>query len=161
MAISKEKKNNVLKKLKDLISSSKITIFVEYKGTNVEKDRYIRSKMREKNVHMFVAKKTLIQKIINDMGIDFNFKSVKKPIAVVAGGEDEYTAAKLIANNSKEVPTLVFFGGILDKRFLSKDEIISISTMPSKEESISKLLFLFTYPIRGFMTIVNEISKKN
>lgn len=159
MAITKEKKKDILSTLEKKMKDAKITILIEYKGTNVEQTTSLRKEMATQDIEMFVTKKTLIQKVAKDLGVDIDLKSVKKPLAVIFA-QDEFLPAKFIHKKNKEIPTIALFGAIFEGKALSTQDVILFATMPSKEESISKLLYLFTYPIRGFMVAVNEIAKK-
>ncbi|MBD3156374.1 50S ribosomal protein L10, partial [Candidatus Peregrinibacteria bacterium] len=61
MAISKEKKKEVVAELQDLFTNAKSIVFSDYKGINVQDFGTLRGKLRENEVTFKVAKKTLIK----------------------------------------------------------------------------------------------------
>ena len=44
---------------------------------------------------------------------------------------------------------------------MSSDEVKALAKIPSREELIGKLLFIFQNPMRSLAVAVNEIAKKN
>ena len=44
---------------------------------------------------------------------------------------------------------------------MSSDEVKALDKIPSREELIGKLLFIFQNPMRSLAVAVNEIAKKN
>ena len=61
MAITKEKKEEIVKELTDLFQNSKSVVFADYKGLSVKDSQSLRRKLRENEVSYKVAKKTLIK----------------------------------------------------------------------------------------------------
>ena len=53
------------------------------------------------------------------------------------------------------MPALQFKGGLLDGQIVSSEQIKEIADLPSREELVSKLLFLLQSPIRNLVTVLN------
>ncbi|MCI6542385.1 MAG: 50S ribosomal protein L10, partial [Firmicutes bacterium] len=50
--------------------------------------------------------------------------------------------------------------GILNGQLISSDEVNTLAKIPSREELIGKLLFIFQNPMRSLAVAINEIAKK-
>ena len=61
------------------------------------------------------------------------------PTAVIMNNEDYLEAAKAIYNFSKENDFYKIKGGIIDGKVKTKDEIITLAKLPSKETLIGML----------------------
>ena len=78
--------------------------------------------------------------------------------------------AKVLTKVAKEVPAFKFKAGWVEGRVVSIDEIQNLAQLPSKEELISKVMFLLNAPAqrvastlaavpRNLAVVVNEAAK--
>jgi len=70
MAMKREKKEEVLGKLKDALSNSETVAFVNFKGLGVAETTDMRGQLSEQGVGYTVAKKTLIKSALDDAKVD-------------------------------------------------------------------------------------------
>ena len=80
--------------------------------------------------------------------------------AVAFGYEDEVSAAKIISKTGEETKKLEIKCGILNGQFISSDEVKTLANIPTREELIGKLLFIFQNPMRSLAVALSEIAKK-
>ena len=88
---------------------------------------------------------------------DLNVRSMDGKLAAVFSYEDEVAPAKIIANfrKDKEKADKIFFlGGILENKLLSKEEMESLSQLPSKPELYAKLVGSLNAPVSGFVNVL-------
>jgi len=62
--------------------------------------------------------------------------------------------AKALTKFAKDVPAITFKGAMLDGQIVPADQIQAIANLPSREELISKLLYVLQSPIRGLATVL-------
>jgi len=75
-------------------------------------------------------------------------------IAVAVSSGDEVEASKIIAKMAKVNENLKISGGILGKKILSREEVMALSKLPSKEELLAKLVGTLNAPVSGFVNVL-------
>ena len=157
MAITRQKKEEILAKLVASFESAKSIVFAKNKGLSVPDTRTLRAALRAENVSFTVAKKTLFKRAAESAKCDFDMEVLEGAIGVAISSEDEVTPAKVIATFAKKNENLELIAGIIDGKFLGTDEIKSLSALPSKEELYAKMLGSMQAPLSGFVGIGNNL----
>ncbi len=163
---SKIQKGAELKKLKDKLPKSKITVFTSFskageKGLSVAQMTELKKLLRGMNSEYFVTKKTLMDLAMKDKNYDgLDMYKMEGSIGLVLGDEDPYMIAKKVYEFSRKNPSLHFWGAVLEGKFVGKDGFLEIAKMPSKEVLIGRLLGMLTYPMRGLAVALSEVAKK-
>ncbi|MGZ8849129.1 MAG: 50S ribosomal protein L10, partial [Thermoanaerobaculia bacterium] len=80
--------------------------------------------------------------------------------AVAYNRTDAVALAKALTKFAKDVPTVSFKGAMLDGQIVPASQIQNIASLPSRQELVSKLLFLMQSPIRGLITVLNANIRK-
>ncbi len=161
MSANLEAKKQVVEEIKEKFSKAKTIAFVDYRGLTVAEDTALRKKFREAGCDYKVYKNRLMLKALSDLGIECPANLLEGTTAVAIGYEDEIAPAKIACNCAKETKKMAIKFGILNGVSVSADDIEALAKLPSREELIAKLLFIFTNPMRSLAVAVNEIAKKN
>ena len=119
--------------LKDLLSSSKGAVLVDYCGLTVAEDTELRSKMREAGVKYMVAKNTFIRIAAKEAGIEGLDAYLEHNTAVAFSAEDPVAPAKILNDFSKDHKALEIKAGILDGKVIALDEVKALAELPSRE----------------------------
>lgn len=53
-----------------------------------------------------------------------------------------------------------YVGGWIEKTWKEDSYVSELANLPSKEELISKLLYLMKYPVTSFARVISEVAKK-
>ena len=72
---------------------------------------------------------------------------------------DPVAMAKALTKYAKDVPEFTFKVGVVEGRVITIKEIEALSSMPSKDELMSKLLFLINAPAQRLVTVMNAVSR--
>lgn len=157
MAVTKEKKSEVLKELIDNMKEAKSVVFADFQGLSVKDMKTLRKDMRAKGVNYKVAKKTLISIAAKEAGYpEIPDNILVGPIGAAFSMEDEVSAAKLIHQFAKKNENLKLRGAILEGRILTLVETLALANLPGREELLSKFVYLVKYPIQGFHGVLNN-----
>lgn len=157
MPLNRQQKGDVLEKLVAQMKGAKAVVFADYQGLSVNDLDNLRAKFREKGVHFQVAKKTLIKLAAKEAGFgDIPDDVLEGPVGSAFSMEDELAAAKEIHAFAKTKENLKLRGALFEGRVLSIAETKALALIPSKEELVGKLLFLFNYPISGFHGVLRN-----
>lgn len=155
-----EAKKAIVQEIVDLLKSSKGVVFVDYRGINVAQDTKLRSTFRSEGATYKVYKNRLLARALEEVGITDYDPTLLEGTTSVAFGADEVTAAKIFADAIKEYKVMDFKFGIINGRVVNKDEVVSLSKLPSKQVLISMLLAMLQAPVSSLARALNEVSKK-
>lgn len=96
MALTRQKKLEILKDLQERIGRASVLLFANFHGLNVLKTRELRNLLRDKGIEYKVAKKTLLQKVFQEGNVNLDAEALKGEIAVVFGYDDPLEAVKRV-----------------------------------------------------------------
>lgn len=154
MALTKDKKNEVVAEVAELLANSKMTVVAAYQGTPVKAMQELRSVGRENGTALKVVKNRLVIKAIqqNDSTKDADTSSLTGMLLYAFNSEDEVAPAQVLANFAKKQPTIKFVGAIsAEGKFLAAEEVTALATLPSKNELIAQVLATLTSPVNDVM----------
>ncbi len=158
MALTKDKKNEVVAEVAALLSGSKMTVVTKYQGTTVKAIQSLRREARANGTVLKVAKNRLVIKAIQQSaalkGVDTS--ALEGMLLYAFNDQDEVAPAQAIANFAKTNPTLEFVGAIsADGKFLTADEVKALATLPGKDQLIGQVVAMLLSPVND---ITNALS---
>lgn len=160
MAISKNKKVEVVENIADIAKSSKTVVFVNFHKLNVVETSEVRNSLRKAGVGYRVAKKTLIKRALSDLGIKGELPSLDGEVAVVYGEDLLAPAREVLEFTTKFKTKLSIIGGIFDNEYKSKEEMMSIASIPDFKTLQAQFVQLINSPIQRFVLALNAIADK-
>ena len=160
MAVTRQKKEEVLADLQEKFKGAKSVVFTTCSGLSVKDFSKVRNALREKNVKCKVAKKTLINIAAKDNGYQDIPSELMEGSVAALFSEDEVSGAKVIADLAKKYEALKLLGGLMDGQILTLEQVSALSKMPSREELLSKLLGSLKAPMSGFANSLAGVTRK-
>jgi large subunit ribosomal protein L10 len=150
MALTKNKKNEVVAEVANLLTASKMTVVVKYQGTTVKALQQLRRDARDSGTKVQVVKNRLVIKALqtSDTLKDVDASELKGQLLYAFNSEDEVAPAKAIATFAKQNPSLEFVGGITPEgKFVGADEIKALAALPGKNELIAQVVATLLSPV--------------
>jgi large subunit ribosomal protein L10 len=164
MAVSKEKKGEILARLARIFADSVSVSFVNFHKLTVKNVQELRRAMRAAGSGYFVAKKTLIAKALESGKFTGAVPELKGEIAVAyleKGGSDLTAPMREIYGFEKKFEKAVaLVGGIFDGFFKSRDEMLVLAAIPPRQTLYAQFVNLVNSPLQRFAVVINEMSKK-
>jgi len=157
MAVTKQKKEEILKELVDKFSRSQSVVFADYRGLDVASISELRGKCREGGAEMKVAKKTLIKLAAKDQSIEVDDSAIEGPVVTTFSYEDPLSGIQILYKFSKGNDNLKLLGGIIDGQLVGPDVIQQYAKLPSRDELLAKLTGSMNSPLSGFVGIGNSL----
>jgi large subunit ribosomal protein L10 len=154
MAKTKQQKDEIIKTLTNGLKNAKATVFANFQGLSVSDVSELRDKCREQDIDVFVAKKTLIKKVCDDLGVNADPKAFAGGVATFFGKNDEVVAAKTVHDFAKTHKEVVLFGGVLDGIFVSAEKVTSLAQLPSREQLLAKMVGTINAPLSGLVNVL-------
>lgn len=152
MALSKDKKNQVVSEVIDLMANSKMTVITAYKGTPVKALQNLRREGKDNGTTLKVIKNRLVKQAIisSDKYKDVDLSELNGMLLYAFNAEDEVAPAQVLAKFAKTQPTLQFVGAITSEgKFLSASEVTALSVLPNKTQLIAGIINTLNSPTRG------------
>ena len=114
------------------------TVLTEYRGLSVTSMKELRRALGEKTKYS-VVKNTLTKIAAKDAGVDLSPDLLVGPSAVAFIKGDPIDAAKSLRDFAKENPFLVIKGGIYEGKAVTKEELMQLANLESREVLLAKL----------------------
>lgn len=155
MALTKDKKQQVVNEVAGLLADSKLTVVAAYQGTTVKALQQLRRDAKNDETQVKVIKNRLVIKAIekNETLKDVDTSALKGQLLYAFNAGDEVAPAKVLATFAKTNPTLEFVGAIgADGTFITADEVKALATLPSKAQLIAGLINTLNGPVNGVMS---------
>lgn len=158
MAISRDKKNELVADMSQLLASSKTTVFAAYQGLSVADIQKLRATARENGVVIRVIKNRLVRVVLQDNATykDVDTSGLTGQLLYALSAEDEVSPAKILNDFAKTNPALVIAGGFSGEgALLSADEVKALASLPSKSQLIAEVIAQLLSPVHD---VTNALS---
>ncbi|MDP7159359.1 MAG: 50S ribosomal protein L10 [Candidatus Pacebacteria bacterium] len=159
MALTKDKKGEILKKLNDIFGNSESAVFVSFKGLKVADTAEMRDALRAEDVGYFVAKKTLIKRVLSEAGLKGEMPELLGETAVAYGTDLTAPARGVQEFANKFKDNIAISGGVFEGRYMDKAEMTEIASIPSLPTLLGKFVNIINSPIQRCAIALNEIAK--
>lgn len=134
------------------LKNAKGVVFANFQGLTVAQTEELRKNARKEGVTVLAAKKTLVKRALEAVGLSADTASFKGGVATFIG-QDEVTPAKVVATFAKKNEVVSIFGGILEGKFIDSAMVKSLSALPGKQELLQKMVGSLNAPISGFVNV--------
>ena len=159
MAVTKAKKTEQVEKLsKDLGSVSNMVV-ATYTKLTVSQDFELRKALRGVGAKYQVVKNTLAERAAKGTKVEGALKDLAGVTSIAYTTGDPVAMAKVLTKLAKDAPEFTFKVGVVEGRVVTIKEIESLATLPSREELLSKLLFLINAPAQRLATAINAVPR--
>lgn len=154
MVLNRVQKEQLVKVMQRKLGEVKAVILVNYQGLNVKEIQELKKRLREKGIGFQIIKNTLLKIALKNADLSINESMLDQPVAIIWGGEDEVTPAKLTVAYGKEVEKLQIIGGFVNQDFADQNLIRQLATIPGREELYAKLVGTLNAPISRLVNVL-------
>lgn len=155
--MNRNEKQHVIESIKSDFEKNAASFLVGVQGLTVADVQKLRKNLFHKGGQLKVAKNTLLKRATHDMaGLSELAPYFKDQIAIVFAGDQTTDIAKLIAQTAKENERLKIIVGALNKKVISKAQVESLASLPSKEVLLSQLCGTLQAPIASLASVLNQ-----
>ena len=151
------KKNiNVVKELTDKLSRAKSIYFTDYLGLNVSDVTSLRKKCFDSNVEYLVVKNTLLKIASDQNKISLSDELFSGSTAIAISYDEPVLAAKVLKDFLKDHDLPSVKGVLFEGSYLPASEFEKIANLPSKEESLTKIVVMLKSPVQNIVNLLNS-----
>lgn len=154
-------KRETIDSLVELLKKSDAVFVTEYRGLTVEKITACRRGIREAGGEMKVCKNTLMRIALKECDMPLAEGMDTGPNGYVMSYGDSVSVAKAIRDFAKQKgnEALIIKGGILGGELLSKEQVMALASLPSREELIAQAVGSIASPLRGLVTVLSGTAR--
>ena len=131
-------KTTAVAELAEDFRTANATVLTEYRGLSVTSMKELRRALGTTTKYS-VVKNTLTKIAAKDAGVEIADDLLTGPSAVAFIKGDPIDAAKSLRDFAKENPFLVIKGGIYEGKAVTKEEIMQLANLESREVLLAKL----------------------
>lgn len=160
MAISKEKKQEIVSSFTDILADVSSIVFVQFDKLTVKAANDLRRKLRAEGVGYKVGKKTLLKRVLADKNFSGTLPELDGEVAI-AYSKDLLAPARVVYDFQKLNKGIVsIVGGVFEGEYKDQASMVSIATIPSREVLLSQIAYLLKSPMQRLAIAVGEVAKK-
>ena len=148
-----------LDKLKVELAKVSTVILTTFQGITVEDDTKLRRAVQAAGGKYQVVKNTLAERAGAGTPAEGLLKNLKGTNSIAYTTTDPVALAKALTKVAKDVPAFQFRSGVVEGRVINIAEIQQLANLPSKEELISKIMFLLNAPAQRIAVATNALSR--
>ena len=159
MAKTRDQKKGIVSQIGDISKVSNSVVFVNFTKLLVKDETELRNKLRASGVSYKVVKKSLLKKGFGD---SFSGSMPELPgMMAIAYGEDLIAPAREVYDFQKShKDNIAIVGGVFEGKYMTKEEMMSIATIPSTQILYGQFVNLINTPIQQFVTALSKIAEK-
>jgi large subunit ribosomal protein L10 len=154
MAISREKKTELLKEYKDILKNKEGYFLVRSDSVDTATITELKKELKQKNANFSVLKNTIFKIALQDTDQPIEIQDFDGATAVIYFDQDPTTPAKLVREIQKETEAMNTKGGVFKGEFLTEQKVMQLAEIPSREELLGMLVGSMSAPLTGFMNAV-------
>ncbi|ETD66990.1 50S ribosomal protein L10 [Pelistega indica] len=159
MSLNIETKKATVEEISKAIANAQTMVVAEYRGISVASMTELRVNARKEGVYLRVLKNTLARRAVE--GTPFaNLSDHMVGPLVYAVSEDAVAAAKVLHQFAKQEDKIVLKAGSYNGELLDSAKVAELASIPSREELLSKLLFVMQAPLSSLARGLAALAEK-
>lgn len=161
--MNRQRKEQMIDFLRNGFNQNSAAFLVEVQSLNVEKTLTLRRKLHDLGASMKVAKNTLLRLSSSELPVasemDNHFSG---QVAIIFVGEigNVPSVAKVLSDTAKENKSFGIKMGYFESAVLSKDTVIELASLPSREVLLARLAGAIQNPLVRTARAVKEVSAR-
>ena len=157
---TRERKQEDLTALTEQLQNSKSAMVVSFNKLTVNKDQEFRNHLRDAGANYQVVKNTIARIAVKGTPYEGASDFFKGVTAIAWTENDPVVLSKAVSKFVKDnADIFTFKAGVVEGRVVNLKQVEAIASLPSKEELISKLLFVINAQAQRIVTVINAVPR--
>ena len=169
MALQKEKKKTIVENVSGVVKDSSSVAFVNFHGLTMADTNALREALSQSDVRYLVAKKTLVRRALGEHTIQGEVPELTGELALAyrlpalsaQAGDSALLPARGIYDFGKKLAagTLTLLGGIFEGRYVGREEMTEIATIPPTPILRGQFVNIINSPLQRFTIALDQIAR--
>jgi large subunit ribosomal protein L10 len=162
LAITKERKEEMVAQYVNLLQNSGGFVLLSSTGMSVAEVNTVRDAVRKANGQYVVTKNTLLSKALEQVGWPIPEELLNGPTAIAFGLSDFPGVAKAVLGFTadKDAAKITVRGGSMPDSILSAKQVDTISKLPTMDELRAQLAGLIVAPATGLVSVIQAANSQ-
>ncbi len=157
---TRERKQEDLNALTEQLNNSKSAMVVSFNKLTVTKDQEFRNYLRDAGANFRVVKNTLARIAIKGTPYEDASEYFKGVTGIAWTENDAVVLSKAVSKFVKDNADIYTFkAGVVEGRVVNLIQVEAIASLPSKEQLISKLMFVINAQAQRIVTVINAVPR--
>ena len=154
--MNRQQKETVVSDFKSMFTESAATFLINYKGLNVVSMQMLRRSLHEVDSKLRITKARLMKKAAEDIEEIKDFqKDFKDQIGLVFTSKETIPVIKKLVSFSEKNNHLEIISGFFESRLITKEEMLTLAKLPSREILLATLIGAIQGPISCLVRTLN------
>lgn len=157
MALTRQKKEEIVSEIERLLVDSKLTVIAKYQGTPVKAMQGLRTSAAVDGTTLHVIKNRLFKKALASNNILKNIdpSGLRGQLIYAFNKDDEVAPARALADFAKTNSQIEFMAAITaDGRLLEATLVKELANLPTKDVLRAQLVGIIGAPLSGFVNVL-------
>ena len=154
-----ELKQPIVAAIAEDVKDAAAVVLVDYRGLTVAQDTELRNQLRAAGITYKVCKNTMMKRAFEGTEFEGLGEYLEGPSAMAVSKDDATAPARIICKFAKTADKLEVKAGVVEGKVYDMSGIQALSTIPSREELLSKLLGSIQSPITNFARVIKQIAE--
>lgn len=154
MAISREKKEQIVSESVDQLADSRAVVFTDYRGLSVAQMNQLRNNLREKDGRYQVIKNTLLRLALQGADLPIPEEFLTGPVAITYCFGEVPALAKALYDFADETKILTVKGALLGNQVLDAKAVKAVADLPPREILLAQLLGAVQGPMTNLASVL-------
>ncbi len=159
MAITRQKKEEIVENLTEALKRAKSLAFVNFKGLSVGDVTEMRKALKEQSVSYKVAKKNLVNRVLDAEKFDGEKPLLEGELALAWSEDPVASLREVHAFQKKFAGGVNILGAVFEGKYIAKPEAEEIALIPSLDVLRGKFVNIINSPIQRTAVALSEIAK--
>ncbi|MBQ2986771.1 MAG: 50S ribosomal protein L10 [Tyzzerella sp.] len=154
-----ELKQPIVAAIAEDVKDAQSVVIVDYRGLTVAQDTELRKQLREAGIIYKVCKNTMMKRAFEGTEFEGLAQYLEGPSAMAVSKDDATAPARILCKFAKDADKLEVKAGVVEGKVYDEAGVKALSTIPSREELLSKLLGSIQSPIANFARVIKQIAE--
>ena len=158
MAISKQKKVEIVADFAEKVKDAQSIVFVNFRKLPVSETISLRRALRAEGVGYSVVKKTLAKRVLGTLGVSGDMPVLDGEVAFAYSADMLAPARSVYEFQKTHKEQVAIVGGVFEGKYMSKELMMGIATIPPREVLYAQFVNLINSPIQRFAVVLDQIA---
>jgi len=159
MAKTREQKKEMVSTISDISKLDGSVVFVNFTKLLVKDETALRNQLRDNNISYKVVKKTLLKKGFDGSSVTGDMPELEGMLAIAYGTDLIAPAREVYEFQKTHKDNIAIVGGVFEGKYMTKEEMMSIATIPSQQVLYGQFVNLINTPIQQIVTALSKIAE--
>jgi len=149
-------KKAIVEEVAEVASKAISAVVADYRGLTVNQMTQLRSEARKAGVYLRVVRNTLTRRAFQNTDFECMSEKLVGPLLIALSLQAPSDAARLLKDFTKTFDKLEVKALSVGGKVYAANQIDAVASLPTRDEAISKLMYVMKAPVEKFVRTLAE-----